>query len=123
MTSKVYSLITDERFVLVRDLGEGSFACVKEYQDTESNHHVAIKHIYVQRPFLGDVMGEVKHLRSCQSNHIIRLHDSFYDGEELFLNLVMELCVTSLRGQIQARRVFVEKELVSFLVQITSAFL
>ena len=57
--SKIISLVTEEKYTLVRKLGSGSFASVNHYRDNDNNDDVAIKHIYVQRAFLDEVKPEV----------------------------------------------------------------
>ena len=70
---------------------------------------MAIKHIYVQRGYLPEVLGEVESLKSFENDHIIKCKDSFYDSEELYLNIVMELCQSSLREQIKQKKPFYER--------------
>ena len=65
---------------------------------------------------------EVYSLEKVENDHIIKYESSIYDTSENTLNLIMEKCAGSLRKQI-AERVFTEKELMSFIVQMNSAFL
>jgi hypothetical protein len=51
-------------------------------------------------------MEEVYRLKNLENDHIISYKDSFYDSQEFYLNMVMELCCDSLRGQITDRKVF-----------------
>jgi acetylglutamate kinase len=57
-----------------------------------------------------------------ENDHIIKYHTSIYDTSEHTLNLVMELCCGSLRKQITTKD-YTRNELLSFIVQMNSAFL
>ena len=69
------------------------------------------------------MLGEVNKLKVLKNDHIITYKDSYYDSEDLYLNIVTELCQGSLRSQIQQRKIFLKRELTSFVVQMTNAFL
>lgn len=77
----------------------------------------------MQRPYVQDVQEEVDRLRTIHSDNVIKIVESSYDGEEFFLNIVMELCKGSLRAQIEDRTVFDQDRLLTFIIQITAAFL
>lgn len=62
--------------------------------------------VYIQKSLLEEVMSEVNTIRVLHNDHIISYKNSFYDSEEFNLNLVMELCCDSLRGQIMDRKPF-----------------
>jgi hypothetical protein len=51
-------------------------------------------------------MEEASRLISINSDNVIKIIDYSYDSEEFYLNIIMELCRGSLRGQIQDRTVF-----------------
>ena len=68
-------------------------------------------------------MEEVERLMDFDSDHIIKILDSFYDSSEFFLNVVLELCKGSLRKQLSSDHIFSEEELISFVTQIVAAFL
>ena len=77
----------------------------------------------MQRPFLEEAEDEVDKLKGFNSDHIIKILDSFYDSSEFLLNVVLELCKGSLRGKIAKDYVHSEEELISFTTQIVAAFL
>lgn len=67
---------------------------------------MAIKQVYVQKVLVEEAMDEVDRLKQLENDHIISYRGSFYDSQEFYLNLVMELCHDSLRGQMQDKKHF-----------------
>lgn len=55
---------------------------------------------------LDEVTNEVNSLKALHNEHIISYNNSFYDEAEFNLNLVMEICKESLRGQLQHKQVY-----------------
>ena len=117
------SIILVEKYDLRHSLGEGTYACVNAATNIETNEEVAIKQIYVQKGFVEEAQQEITKLNIFKNDHIVKILDFFYDSTEFYLNVVLELCKGSLRGQLDNKQVYTEEELVSFIVQITSAFL
>lgn len=99
------SLLLCENYSNLKKLGEGTFAAVFAAED-ENNRTVAIKQIYVQRALVEQAQEEVNKIKKLKNNHIISYISSFYDSSEFNLNLVMELCEDSLRGQMLDRTVY-----------------
>lgn len=77
----------------------------------------------MQRALLEEATQEVNLLKDLENDHVISYKDSFYDSQDFNLNMVMEMCHDSLRGQMLDHKAFSIRKLESFLVQITSAFL
>lgn len=67
-------------------------------------------------------MREVVNLEKIVGDHIISYKGSFYDKTDNTLNVIMELCQSNLRA-IMMKQTFSREELLSFIVQIVSAFL
>jgi len=104
------SFLLCECYKNLKKLGEGTFASVFAAEN-ESNQKVAIKQIYVQRALIDDAKEEVEKIKKLHNDHIIHYVDSFYDSSEFNLNLVMELCEDSLRGQMLDRTVYTREML------------
>jgi serine/threonine protein kinase len=88
----------------------------------ESGRRVAIKQVQVHPLEKDMAYREVENLEKVENDHIIKYYTSIYDNSESTLNLIMELGSASLRTQI-ALKTYSRAELLSFIAQMTSAFL
>ena len=82
----------DNKYQLVRQLGEGGFGCVWLAEDVLiPGRHVAVKQL--KNDAIGDaslLIEEMHHLSSFDHPHVVKFLHHFQDDENLYL--VMEYC-------------------------------
>ncbi|KAF9449780.1 Pkinase-domain-containing protein [Macrolepiota fuliginosa MF-IS2] len=111
------------QFTRVGFLGEGGFARVfevKDSRDTRLACKVITKTSLKTKKAKTKLWAEIKIHRSLEHPNIVRFHDCFEDGENVYMTL--ELCPSgSLMDMLRRRRRFTEPEARYFMVQLIGA--
>ncbi|KXN92919.1 Cell cycle serine/threonine-protein kinase CDC5/MSD2 [Leucoagaricus sp. SymC.cos] len=111
------------QFTRVGFLGEGGFARVFEVEDPRHNRlacKVITKTSLKTKKAKTKLWAEIKIHRSLEHPNIVRFHDCFEDGENVYMTL--ELCPSgSLMDMLRRRRRFTEPEARFFMVQLIGA--
>lgn len=110
-----------DRFKNVVLIGEGTYGRVYKALWKETGECVAIKRIDVE-PSVGlplTAIREIKLLKKLQSAHIVRLQNTFFAHDSLYL--IMEFLPFDLSGLIQTGYVFSNEQILSLSHQLVDA--
>lgn len=113
-----------DNYVLERKIGSGQFGEVFKGYNKLTNADIAIKSVkreLLKGKFHELLENEIKVLRSCNNENIIKLHDLKKTQNNIYL--ILEYCNEGdLNNYLKSRKYITEDEAVEYLLQILNAF-